>query len=108
MYYAIALESILVGADEKTDITYKLSIRCSPLLSDNFEKRSKIKKRISDLYAIRSAIVHRGNIDFTDTDLNDMRNITQNALVALTVREEFKDFSQKQELNAWFEAKVLM
>lgn len=107
LLHAIALESVLVGGKEITDLTYKLSTRCAHLLGKDLEMRKEIKKEVSRLYGIRSAIVHRGENDFADADFFKIRRYTQNVLVALLSREEFKNFTNKEELNQWFDDKML-
>ena len=107
LLHAIALESILVGGDEKTDLRYKLSTRCAHLLGEDLERRKTIKKEMDHLYDVRSAIVHKGENNFTDADFFKIRRCTQNVLVALLTREEFKNFSKKEELNQWFDERML-
>jgi hypothetical protein len=58
LLHAIALESILVGGDEKTDLRYKLSTRCAHLLGEDLERRKTIKKEMDHLmmFALRLSI----------------------------------------------------
>lgn len=107
LLYAIALESILVGGSEKADTTYKLSTRCAHLLGNNLENKKHIKKQVAELYGIRSAIVHRGDNDFTNVDLTVIRRYVQSVLVKLLTAKDFENFTKKEELIKWFEEKVL-
>jgi hypothetical protein len=107
LLHAIALESVLVGGKEITDLTYKLSTRCAHLLGTDLEKRKIIKKEVAGLYGIRSAIVHRGENNFTDSDFFRIRSYTQNVLVSLLTKDELKDFTKKEELNYWFDERML-
>jgi hypothetical protein len=61
-----ALESLLVGDEGKGpyattgSISQNIGERAAFLRGDNFENRMRIEKIAKDLYALRSAIVHRG------------------------------------------------
>ncbi|MDQ4123831.1 MAG: HEPN domain-containing protein [Acidobacteriota bacterium] len=107
LLHAIALESVLVGGNENTDLTYRLSTRCAHLLGKDLESRKAIKKEIAVLYGVRSAIVHRGDTNFTEIDLLKIRYYTRNILVTLLTKEDFKDFTKKEQLNQWFDERML-
>jgi len=107
LLYAIALESILVGGKEDKDLTYLLSTRSAHLLGKDLEKRKVIKKEIADLYGIRSAIVHQGENNFADKYFFKIRRYTRNILVTLLTKDEFKEFKKKEELNQWFDDRML-
>lgn len=61
--YVIALESLLSKPDDPKDsLTYRLSLRASKLRGKNLSERKKIFGEFSDIYGIRSKIVH-GSIE---------------------------------------------
>jgi hypothetical protein len=67
----IAIE-ILLGdksTSEKIGLTELLSNRLSFSIAVNHEERSELIKLFGEIYDTRSKIVHRGQIDLSDTEL---------------------------------------
>jgi len=67
LLYAIALESLLLGKDVKSEIAYRLAVRCAhigggPALED----KKRVVDQIQSLYDLRSKIVHSGNFLVSD------------------------------------------
>lgn len=74
LLYAIALESLLLARDTKTEIAQRLAIRCAqlgggPTLND----KKLVVEQILSLYQIRSDIVHSGNILVREDELGLIR-----------------------------------
>jgi hypothetical protein len=107
LFYAIALESLLVGGNEQRDLTLLLSMRTALMLGENLAARQKIQSNVQRLYGIRSAIVHRGSTKLDEKDLVLIQHYTLQVIVSLLTRRVFKRFAKKSELNEWFEKKML-
>jgi len=56
--YFISLESLYSKRGEIGEVTHRISTRASLVLAESFEDRQNKRKRIKDLYNIRSRIVH--------------------------------------------------
>jgi len=107
LLFAIALESLIVGGNEKTDLTYKLSARCAHLLGDNLQTRIRIRDMVKKLYGIRSGIVHRGQASFPDSDLKILRSFALRTVRAILTNDELQRIEKKADLEAWFENRML-
>ena len=107
LMYAIALESLLLGGKNKTDVTYKVSTRCAHLLGKNLEAKKRIRKQMNDLYGVRSSIVHAGSFEVTPSDLGTLRAYTKGALAIIVTDERFASMTEEQDLAKWFEDRVL-
>lgn len=107
LFYAIALESLLVGGNEQKDLTFLLSMRTALILGKNIEEREKIRAEVAKLYGIRSAIVHRGETKFSENDLDLIQKYTLKTIILLLTGRKFKQFEKKNELNKWLEKKML-
>lgn len=60
---ATSLEAILLGGDKsKDDIGLRLRGRASALLSTTNDAATAVKRHISDLYSVRSSLVHGGSL----------------------------------------------
>jgi hypothetical protein len=55
--YVICLE-LLLGKDDRDSLTYKISVRFSRLCTRDSKKRKEYRCLMSDIYQLRSAIVH--------------------------------------------------
>jgi hypothetical protein len=104
--YIIALDSIILPA-KYPELHYRFKIRLTHLVSLEKTNRSEIAKTIDDLYDIRSKIVHSGNFEITNTDINNIRLITQRALTRLLIDEPFNYMVEIKELETWFENQIL-
>lgn len=68
---AIAIESLL-GDSERSDFTYKLSLRGGLLLGDDLDSRKRIHGTIRELYKARGQVVHGQDCrDMTIIDRSD-------------------------------------
>src|SRR5262249_38598679 len=71
--FAIALESLILGTKNETEITYRLRLRCANLIDSTPAQRAKTQTRLTALYKVRSAIVHSGKYIVNDNDLSDLQ-----------------------------------
>lgn len=98
---AIALESLLIGHEEKGPytttggITQKLRERVAFLLGDDFDSRMQISKATGDLYGLRSKIVHQGE-QIELQELAEMDNLVTQVTLAF-LKHNFTSWSAFQE-----------
>ena len=105
--YAIALESIVLSDNDAIELTYRLRVRTVHLLANDIDSRRDLVTKLRDLYDIRSKIVHSGQYQVTDADLNLLRGITKTALIRISTRKEFLSMRSGKELGDWFQDRVL-
>lgn len=60
--FVTVLESSLKKKGEKTELKQRVSDRCALLLGKDFEERKRIAYEISNIYDVRSTVVHTGAI----------------------------------------------
>jgi len=60
--FVTVLESVLKKDDEKTELKMRISDRCALFLGNDFDSRIKIVNDISNIYKVRSKVVHKGAI----------------------------------------------
>lgn len=109
---AIALESLLIGNEGQGpyvttgSIGQTLGERVAFLLEDDFEGRHRKVKETRDLYALRGAIVHRGEA-VTPEQLAAMEKLVKEVILTF-VRHNFESWNKFQEWVARqkFERKV--
>jgi hypothetical protein len=75
------------------------------LLADDLESRKRLKKRVQELYRLRSAVSHGGKKAILDIDLIELQNITGALTISLIHRME--DFTTHKALFDWIESKKL-
>jgi hypothetical protein len=107
MFYSIALEALLLGQAHHEQLSYKLRLRAAHMLGLKNSSRAKIRNRVSQLYSIRSKIVHCGSNKLSQSDLEELRIVTQSCIVRLLSDPIFKDFSKEEDLENWFEEMVV-
>lgn len=108
LLYAVALETLLLGTRNATDLGYKLKLRCAHLVSaKDINSRKLTVKQMGGLYATRSRIVHSGRFDITDSELYLIDEYARIALFIVLTREPFTQMTTEDELENWFEAQVL-
>lgn len=56
--YMVGIESLLTDQTAKGEVSHKVSMRCAALLGETFGERFEIKKDITGLYGVRSAVLH--------------------------------------------------
>jgi hypothetical protein len=100
--YYIALEILLKGPDPK-ELSYRLAMRCAHLLGRDRKGRQWVRSTMKDLTDRRNAVVHAGQSDVTDQELQLARIFAKRAvMVAATGR--FKSMSTA-EFDDWLEAR---
>jgi hypothetical protein len=104
LFYLIALESLVLGPDKEGELTYRLRVRCAHLLARKPANREFVAKRVSDLYGLRSAIVHKGVRDVSADDLGAARLFAQRAILEVLHTRRIK---KGADLEEWFNAQVL-
>jgi hypothetical protein len=104
---AIALESLILPERESRELSYRLRIRTAHLLGDTVEARSGISKEVSDLYAIRSKIVHSGHYQIIDPERQQIREILRRVILKILGSRSVAKLGSREELGRWFERKVL-
>lgn len=105
--YAIVLEILISKQEKDSDrtITDKLAEGIAFILSNKFSQRSQIKKRVKNLYRIRSAIVHRGKDFVEDKYIDQIEWLGFVLILELTKKKD--KFNSKNDLLKWFEEKRL-
>ena len=98
----IALEALLIFGEHEP-ITNNLAERVAFLLNNEYEKRKEIKKRMKDLYRVRSKIVHHGGVDITHYDLQYLTVVTQQVIITLILGKDELGIKNKEDLMEWFE-----
>jgi hypothetical protein len=107
LLFAIALESVILGKQNKSEITYQLSSRVAHLLSPDVPSRRSLSKTVNRLYDLRSQIVHAGEADVAEAELMTLRNICLSTLFALTTSPAFANMKSVEELEQWFNDRML-
>lgn len=106
LLFAIALESIVLGR-QKTEITYQLSSRVAHLLAHTLDARRSIVTQVNDFYRLRSAIVHSGERDISESDVYAIRRVCLTGLQTLATSPDFARMNSTEELDQWFEDRML-
>ena len=107
LLYAIALESLVMEKGGESELGYRLKTRVAHLLGDSLEDRKRIRKNVSDLYTIRSAIVHKGLFEVSDTDLSLIRSITKGAIAKVLTEVPFINMNSDDEYFEWFDNRIM-
>lgn len=107
LLYAVALESAVLGDHSKTEITFQLSARVAHLLGSDLTARESFAAKMKKLYGIRSSIAHSGSREIATRDLEEMRMMCLFSLHALTVSPEFANAKTEDDLESWFQRKLL-
>jgi len=93
---AICIETLFSQKEDSFDsIAYRLALRFSRLLSNNFDERKKIFKEIKSFYNNRSRIVHGDENDrekyLNQTDTTEIESYLRTALKSYIIRIGNKD-----------------
>jgi hypothetical protein len=107
LLFAIALESTVLGNQTNMEITYQLSSRIAHLLAKDLDRRRALSKEVRELYRLRSEIVHNGEDQVAKSDLIRIWQICMLALRVITTWPTFTSMSTAEELDKWFEDRML-
>lgn len=106
LYYMIALESLILPKI-RSNLTYRMSIHISHLLSKDRHFRFENVKKIKKLYDLRSNIVHDGSCEITKKDLFYIEYLTRNAIIHIFRDKPFNSMKKVEDLSLWFEERIL-
>ena len=108
LLYAIALESLVLQKEIKTELSYRLAIRCAQIGGGPaLEDKKLVVDQIQSLYDLRSRIVHSGNFTVNEEELELMSRYAVSTLLILIQQEPFRSMTTVQQLENWFEAQLL-
>jgi hypothetical protein len=108
LLYAIALEALLLGKKQDSELSYRLAIRGVHLVgAPDLESRVLAEKKLRSLYTIRSKIVHSGAYEISNTDLAFMSEYARIATFTILDQEPFKSMNTDQQLEEWFRNQLL-
>jgi hypothetical protein len=102
--YYIALEILLKGPDPK-ELSYRLAMRCAHLLGRDRKGRQWVRSAMKDLTDRRNAVVHAGQSDVTDQEMQVARILAKRA-VMVAAAGRFKSMSA-EEFDNWLEARII-
>lgn len=75
------------------------------ILGKDLVERKRLKKRVKELYGLRSKISHGSHSSVLDKDITDLKSIATSLLAKMTERS--KDFSSRNDLMDWLETQKL-
>lgn len=107
LLHMVALESAVLGDHNKTEIGFQLRARVAHLLGGTLTARENFAAIMKRLYGIRSSIAHSGSREIATKDLEEMRVVCLTSLHALTVLPDFADAKTEEDLESWFQRKLL-
>lgn len=102
----IALEALLVF-DKTEPIQNNVAERCALFLGREYDERKYIKKRIKNLYALRSKLVHHGHVDISKEELDELTVITQKLILNILKKKKKLKIRSKKDFKDWFEKRKL-
>jgi hypothetical protein len=107
LLFAVALESVILGDRNKSEIGFQLRVRVAHLLGKKADKRKTIAAQVKKLYGIRSGIAHSGDNDVAESDLDEIRMTCLSCLYVLTTSSDFAAMEKEEDLEEWFQLKLL-
>lgn len=107
LLHAIALESVVLGRSTQSELGYQLSARVAHLLGVDLEARRNIVRDVNKLYVLRSKIVHTGETEIALSDLELIRFLCMNTLIALLTLKPFANMTSVEDLEQWFKDRML-
>jgi hypothetical protein len=104
LFFALALESLLLGGDDKGELRYRFALRLAHLLGATKSERLKIHSYAKKyLYDVRSSLVHTGRAQIPDSDLYTLKRMTYESIFKLMRDEKFGSINSDEALEKWFE-----
>lgn len=107
LWYAIALESLILMDNDREELNYRLRTRTAHLLGRDLDGRKELSRKVRDMYKIRSKIVHSGWFEVTDADLSLMRVLAKGSILTILNDERFRSMKSVNDLVDWFNDQVL-
>jgi hypothetical protein len=108
LFFALALESLILGAKNESELRYRFALRLAHLLGSTKPERLKIQKYAKKtLYDIRCALVHTGQAQIPDSDLDTLGRMTFGSIFKLMRDEKFQGINTDNALENWFEEACL-
>jgi hypothetical protein len=101
LLYAIALESLVLGKQNQPELAFRFRTMTAHLLRETLPDRRQLVKRLTDLYGIRSKIVHTGSFQVTANDVREIRRYTKEACRTVLTDERFAGMRSEQEFDGW-------
>ena len=107
LFYAIALESIVLVDNENAELSYRLRIRIAHLVTSNPKNRKEVVNTVRELYNLRSKLVHDGKYEITDLELNSMKSISIRCIQRLCIDPIFQNITSPEDFSDWLEDQIL-
>ena len=107
LLFTVALESLLLDNQEKQQLRYRFAVRGAHLLGGSLESKRDISTALKNVYDLRSAVVHSGSTDITDSNRDTVRHFARRAIYRILTTRPFLEMSSQVELEKWFEDQVL-
>jgi hypothetical protein len=104
---AIALESVVLGKETKSELTYQLGSRVAHLIGNGLSGRKLVAKTVADLYERRSRVVHSGHYGVSRREAALMHLYCMASLAMLVASPVFAGFTKIEELEEWFKDRML-
>jgi len=77
------------------------------LLCAEIKNRREVVETLNELYGRRSKIVHAGETEVTNSQLEEMENICVSSLIAVATGPAFEKMQSFTELEGWFKDRIL-
>lgn len=99
-----SLETLLTPRDNNP-IGTAIAEGTAILVTEGVDNRRKLKKRMQELYRLRSAVSHGGKKSVNETDIIELRWIVSNLIVTLI--HKLSEFNSQKDLLDWIEEQKL-
>jgi hypothetical protein len=108
LFFALALESLILGGKNKDELRYRFALRLAHLLGATKSERLNIQNYAKKIvYGIRSTLVHTGQAQIPDSDLDTLGRMTFESIIKLMRDKKFQGIKTDDALESWFEAACL-
>jgi hypothetical protein len=105
--FAIALESVVLGRDTKSELTHQLATRVAHLIGNGPSGRKHVAIWVNNLYDRRSIIVHTGEYGVSRTKSGLIQFYCTAVLWTLVLSLAFDGSTTNEQMNAWFKDRML-
>ena len=96
----ICIEAFLTPK-EATPIGTAIAEGVAIILATGLDRKIRLKKRIKEIYGMRSAISHGGRKAILQSDLEELRSVAGDFIMTMISRKE--EFKSRQDLLVWIE-----